>query len=36
MTVEDLAKEVLIKTEGYPKRSLGMPRDLSRRPVFRG
>jgi threonyl-tRNA synthetase len=36
MSVDDLAQEILGKTEGYPKRSLGIPRELSRRPVFRG
>jgi threonyl-tRNA synthetase len=36
MSVEDLVGEIIAKTEGYPKRTLGMPRELSRRPVFRG
>lgn len=33
---EDLGSEILEATKGYPKRSLGLPRELSRRPAFRG
>ena len=35
-TLDELASEILEATRSYPKRSLGMPRELSRRPVFRG
>lgn len=35
-TLDELASEILEATRTYPKRSLGMPRELSRRPVFRG
>jgi len=36
MTAEDLASEILERTKGYPRRTLGLPREMSRRPVFRG
>ncbi len=33
---EELGKEISSKTVAYPKRALGLPRELSRRPTFRG
>jgi len=36
MSSEELAAEISKGTAGFPKRSLGLPRNLSKRPVFRG